>query len=337
MEKPQPILEGKTVAMGYKKGKSIQWISEQLFFKLYGGKLTCLMGPNGVGKSTLIKAILGNEVSRKGVIQYKGKDIRKFSPKTLAKNISVVLTDPPKAAHLTVGQLVALGRTPFTNWLGTLSEEDCKVVNNALEMTKTAYLLKKKIGEISDGQRQKVMIARALAQDGELIILDEPTAHLDLVNRYEIMHLLREIAHTSRKAVLVVTHDLDIALNTADEFWLMPQKGPLIHGLPEDMVLSGQINRLLPDDALHFDRMSGKIQPYEFERYSGIEGPQEVVQWLKLALRKNRLSLRKSMKIIAKSDPIRFIIDDGSTVQTVETIAEVIKSTYINTFSDFKQ
>ena len=325
MEKLQPILEGKNVAMGYKKGKSVHWIAEQLSFNLYSGKLTCLLGPNGVGKSTLIKTILGNDVLQTGVIQYKGMDIRKFSSKTLAKKISVVLTDPLKATNLTVGQLVALGRTPFTNWLGTLSDKDHKVVSTALEITKTAYLQKKKVGEISDGQLQKVMIARALAQDGELIILDEPTAHLDLVNRYEIMHLLREIAHTNRKAILVVTHDLDIALNTADEFWLMPQKGPLLHGIPEDMVLSGHINRLLPDGSLYFDSLSGKIQPHDLVDYPGIEGPQEVVQWLKLALRKNRLPLHKSIKIIAERDPIRFSIDDGSVVKTETTIAGVIK------------
>ena len=170
------------------------------------------------------------------------------------------------------------------------------------------------------------MIARALAQDGELIILDEPTAHLDLVNRYEIMHLLREIAHTSRKAVLVVTHDLDIALNTADEFWLMPQKGPLLHGIPEDMVLSGHINRLLPEGSLYFDSLSGKIQPYDLVDYPGIEGPQEVIQWLKLALRKNRISLTESIKIVAEKDPIRFSIADGNAVKTVGTIAEVIRN-----------
>ena len=121
MEKPQPILEAKDVTIGYKKGKSVQWISEKLFFTLYSGKLTCLLGPNGVGKSTLIKAILGNDVFQMGMIQFKGMDIRKFDSKTLAKKISVVLTDPLKAANLTVGQLVALGRTPCTNWLGTRS------------------------------------------------------------------------------------------------------------------------------------------------------------------------------------------------------------------------
>src|SRR5690606_14308012 len=136
-------------------------------------------------------------------ILYKGQPIRSFSPQSLARRISVVLTDRFSAGNLTVRQLVALGRIPFTNWLGSLAPEDEAAVEAAITATKTTYLKDRKISEISDGQLQKVMIARALAQDGELMILDEPTAHLDLVNRFEIMHLLREIAREQNKAVLV--------------------------------------------------------------------------------------------------------------------------------------
>src|SRR5690606_22686269 len=141
----------------------------------------------------------------------------------------------------------------FTNWLGSLAPEDEAAVEAAITATKTTYLRDRKISEISDGQLQKVMIARALAQDGELMILDEPTAHLDLVNRFEIMHLLREIAREQNKAVLVITHDLEIAVETADEFLLMPFEGPLISGKPEDLILTGAINSLLPSGRMRFN------------------------------------------------------------------------------------
>src|SRR5690606_34527918 len=137
------------------------------------------------------------------------------------------------AGNLAVKQLGALGRSPFTNWLGSLAPDDEAAIEAAIKATKTEYIKDRKVAEISDGQLQKVMIARALAQDGELMILDEPTAHLDLVNRFEIMHLLRAIARDQNKAVLVITHDLEIAVETADEFLLMPYEGPLISGRPE--------------------------------------------------------------------------------------------------------
>src|SRR5690606_38669822 len=175
------------------------------------------------------------------------KPIGQLSPRDMARNVSVVLTDRISPGNLTVRQLVALGRIPFTSWLGSMSPEDEQAVQKALDATHIGYIENRKVSEISDGQLQKTMIARALAQDGELMVLDEPTAHLDLVNRMEIMQLLREIAHSRNKAILVVTHDLDIAVEAADEFWLMTCGGALTTGSPEDLILSGSINQLLPE------------------------------------------------------------------------------------------
>ncbi|MEX2594734.1 MAG: ABC transporter ATP-binding protein [Anditalea sp.] len=325
MKKDIPILEGKEVAIGYKTGKNFNLVADKISFTLPSGRLTCLLGPNGVGKSTLIKAILGQVMPIKGEILYQGVAIRKFNPKELAKKISVVLTDRVSSGNLTVHQLVALGRIPFTNWLGTLSEPDEKTVEEAIKATKIGYLRGKRISEISDGQLQKVMIARALAQDGELMILDEPTAHLDLVNRFEIMHLLRSIAQTQQKAILVVTHDLDIAIETADEFWLMPFEGPLVTGRPEDLILSGQISQLLPTDQLHFSPATGKIQFSVPQEYPQINGPEEVVQWLKLALRKNGVILGNHVKITAYKDPVYFWVEKGDKGAKVSSIEEILQ------------
>ncbi|MDO8965082.1 ABC transporter ATP-binding protein [Algoriphagus sp.] len=294
-------LEGKGLSLGYFHQKARKEILHGLNFQLFKGELTCLLGPNGVGKSTLIKAILGQIKPWQGEIFLGSQAIQNLKTEDLAKQISVVLTDPVFPGNMTVGQLVALGRTPHTAWSGKLSETDREIVEKALSDTKIQYLRDERLSEISDGQRQKAMIARALAQDGQLMILDEPTAHLDLVNRFEIMQVLREIASQKGKAVLVVTHDLDIAVETADRFWLLNCGTPLISGKPEDLIISGEINQLLPGEKFKFSVERGKL---EFEiRDSGfeIEGPQELVFWVKKALRKAGLSTFKGTLTIQRS------------------------------------
>lgn len=295
-------LEGKGLTVGYFHTKSKKEIFQDLEFQLFQGELTCLLGPNGVGKSTLIKAILGQITPWKGEILIEDHALGKLGIEELAKLISVVLTDPVFPGNMTVGQLVALGRTPHTGWSGKLNGEDRKIVEKALSDTKINHLRDERLIEISDGQRQKAMIARALAQDGQLMILDEPTAHLDLVNRYEIMQLLREIAHQKNKAVLVVTHDLDIAVETADRFWMLNCGIPLISGKPEDLIISGQINQLLPGEKYRFSLERGKmefgVQDSKFE----ISGPQELVFWVKKALQKAKIGV-PTESISVKKDP----------------------------------
>jgi iron complex transport system ATP-binding protein len=294
-------LEGKGLSLGYFHQKARKEILHVLNFQLFSGELTCLLGPNGVGKSTLIKAILGQIKPWQGEILLENQVLQKFGTEELAKRISVVLTDPVFPGNMTVGQLVALGRTPHTAWSGKLSETDRQIVEKALSDTKIQYLRDERLSEISDGQRQKAMIARALAQDGQLMILDEPTAHLDLVNRFEIMQVLREIASQKEKAVLVVTHDLDIAVETADRFWLLNCGTPLISGKPEDLIISGEINQLLPGKKFKFSVERGKL---EFEiRDSGFEitGPTELVFWVKKALRKAGLNTFKGTLTIQRS------------------------------------
>ena len=251
---------GTNLTLGYAKGKVHKEILSGLDFELFEGEMCCLLGPNGVGKSTLVKAILGQLKPFEGDVLLRGKPISTYSNEMLAKELSVVLTEPFLPGNMTVGQLVAMGRIPHTSWTGKLEGSDREIVNNALEATKTAYLRDERLSEISDGQRQKALIARALAQDGKVMVLDEPTAHLDLVNRYEIMHLLREISKSHGKSILVVTHDLEIALETADRFWLLNCGTPLISGLPEDLVISGKINQLLPGESFRFSVEKGRIE-----------------------------------------------------------------------------
>jgi iron complex transport system ATP-binding protein len=323
MGRDELILQGKEVAVGYHKGKDIHWVARDLSFSMRTGQLVCLLGPNGVGKSTLIKAIMGQKLPVAGEILFQGEPIQQLGAQRMARKVSVVLTDRISPGNLDVRQLVGLGRIPFTNWLGNLSEEDEKAIDQAIAATNIGYLKEKKVAELSDGQLQKVMIARALAQDGELMVLDEPTAHLDLINRMEIMQLLRDIAHSRNKAILVVTHDLDIAVETADAFWLMPCGGRMVNGTPEDMILSGDINQLLPDEKFYFNPSTGKIQSSNPLDCPQIEGPEEVAQWLKLALRKNHLPL-KNIKITVQTDPLLFMVDKNGTEMPFTTIQEVV-------------
>jgi len=311
-------LEGKGLTLGYFHQKVKKEILTDLDFQLFTGELTCLLGPNGVGKSTLIKAILGQIKPWKGEIFVENKAIENLGVEELAKRISVVLTDPVFPGNMTVGQLVALGRTPHTGWSGKLGEKDREIVEKALSDTKITYLRDERLSEISDGQRQKAMIARALAQDGKIMILDEPTAHLDLVNRFEIMELLRDIAAQKGKAVLVVTHDLDIAIETADRFWLLNCGTPLISGKPEDLIISGKINQLLPGEKYRFSLERGKLE-FEIQNLKfDISGPKELVFWVEKALKKSGITEIKDPIFIEK-DPF-LISTEGKEYKTINAL-----------------
>lgn len=317
-------LEGKELSLGYRKGKTSKEILSGLNFQLFSGEMTCLLGPNGVGKSTLIKAILGQIAPFSGNLSLEGKDIKTSSLESLAKQIAVVLTDPIFPGNMTVGQLVALGRTPHTGWSGRLNEQDRVLVEKALSDTKITYLQDERLSEISDGQRQKAMIARALAQDGQVLILDEPTAHLDLVNRFEIMSLLRDIAVNRGKGILVVTHDLDIAIETADRFWLLNCGTPLISGRPEDLILSGQVNQLLPSDKYRFNLIRGRIELEGDASEFWIEGPQELVFWVKKSLRKAGISEVQG-QITIQHNPL-FLTYSGQKFGTLEGLIQYLKT-----------
>lgn len=311
---------GKNLTVGYSKQKEKKEILHDLNFSLFSGEMTCLLGPNGVGKSTLVKAILGQLKPWSGSVLLDGKEIGVYTNEELSKRLSVVLTEPFLPGNMTVGQLVAMGRIPHTSWTGKLGEVDIQAVENALEATKIRCLKDERLGEISDGQRQKAMIARALAQDGKVMVLDEPTAHLDLVNRFEIMHLLHDISRKQQKAILVVTHDLEIALETADKFWLLNCGSPMISGLPEDLVISGEINQLLPGKEFRFSIDRGRIEQTISELKFNISGPPELVQWVRKALQKAGVSGLDAM-VKVNNDPFSI----GYQEQVYSSVGEFVE------------
>lgn len=252
------LLETHNLAIGYKTKKVEKVLAKDINLSLKSGQLVALVGQNGVGKSTLIRTLIGLQPALNGKVDLLGKEVVHYKPNELAKIISLVLTDTIQSAGLTVMELVAMGRAPYTSWNGQLSSKDWEKVCWAIEKTRINYIEDKFLHELSDGQLQKAMIARAIAQDGELIILDEPTAHLDLNNRVEIMTLLKELTTTTNKAILVATHELQLTLQLADYLWLSNFNTPIIAGVPEDLAINGAIEKTFFFEKFDYDIITGK-------------------------------------------------------------------------------
>ncbi len=255
---PAPLLTAEDLTVGYLLRKNApRPVAGPLRLALRPGELVCLLGPNGAGKSTLLRTLAGLQAPLAGRLAVGGVPLAGLGAAARARQISIVLTDRSDAATLTVRELVALGRHPHTGWLGALTAHDHDQVRAALAATGTTAFAHRPVGELSDGERQKVMLARALAQDTPVVLLDEPTAHLDLPNRVALMRLLHRLARATGKAVLLSTHELDLALQAADRVWLLPATGPLRTGTPEDLVLSGAFAAAFAREGLAFDAATG--------------------------------------------------------------------------------
>jgi iron complex transport system ATP-binding protein len=241
---------------GYGSGAKRIVVSSQLpALEIRAGQLICLLGPNGSGKSTLLRTLAGLQPALGGAIDIAGVTNR--TPAGLARQISLVLTDRVRGNNLTVSSLVALGRYPYSGWLGVLSAEDKAAVEWAIQAAGIQALRDRKVHTLSDGETQKMMLARALAQDTPILMLDEPTAHLDLPSRIHLMRLLHRLARQTRKGILLSTHELDLALQIADEVWLLQAQGPLHKGAPEDLVLNGVFESAFAKEDIVFDKEAG--------------------------------------------------------------------------------
>ena len=256
-------------------------VQSNLNLVVENGDLICMLGTNGCGKSTLLRTLAGLQPSLAGKVLLQGQSLDDLSSQQKAKLFALVLTDPVEAKNMTVYDVIALGRYPYSSWLGNLSEED----KHFIQRVKLQHKTFSRISELSDGERQRVMIARALAQDTPLILLDEPTAHLDLPNRVDTMLLLRRLAHETGKAVVLSTHELDLALQTADKLWLMsPQKG-MYCGLPEDLVLSGAFQEVFASQSFFFNPANGNFSvSYDTYKPVHVYGDKMRVYWTVRAL-----------------------------------------------------
>jgi iron complex transport system ATP-binding protein len=288
------LVLGRALSVGYRLGRGRELrLLERADFELEPGELVCLLGPNGSGKSTLLRTIAGMQRPLAGRVDLLGHDVRARDPEWLARHVSVVLTEPVDAGALTARELVALGRYPYTDWLGRLTPADHQRVAAAIAAVHAEPLAAHSVKSLSDGERQRVLIARALAQEPELMILDEPTAYLDLPRRIETLGLLRRLVRATGVTVLLSTHHLDLALDHADRVWLLPPGGPLEVGAPEDVALSGALERTFVSERLAFDRAEGTFRLLDTTDGAAgtrptvvLEGDGLVGRWTERALRR---------------------------------------------------
>ncbi|HEY6142843.1 MAG TPA: ABC transporter ATP-binding protein [Flavobacterium sp.] len=252
------ILSTENLSIGYKTKSATIAIAENLNLNLQKGKLITLIGANGIGKSTLLRTITGIQKPLSGTVFLNDKNISSYSSLALAQNLSVVLTEKLPPSNLTVFELVALGRQPYTNWVGKLTPDDITKINEAIELTQIGHLTSKKHYEISDGQLQIVLIARALAQDTPLIILDEPTTHLDLLHKVALFKLLKKLSQETEKCILLSTHDIDMAIQLSDEIIIMTPE-TVVQDQPCNLITKGSFNTLFKDEHIVFDSEKGKF------------------------------------------------------------------------------
>ena len=250
------MLATRDLAVGYGKVALLG----PLDLSLRAGQFACLIGANGVGKSTLLRTLCGMQSPLAGCVTLDGADLGAMAAAERAKKLAVVLTERIASGALNGLELVALGRYPHTHWTGRLSETDHIAIRDALADTDAAELQTKLLAEMSDGERQRMMIARAIAQQPRVLILDEATAFLDLPRRVEFMELLLQLARKRRIAILLSTHDLELALRYADEIWLADRSRQLHVGGPEDLVLDGRFAQAFAVDGLSFDLERGELR-----------------------------------------------------------------------------
>lgn len=257
------VISAQGVSIGYRQTKhnDSNCLYTDLSFELYKGELVCLLGANGAGKSTLLRTISTSQPALTGEIFLEGKNIKSYPEKELSKRMGLVLTDKTSVGGLTVRELVELGRYPYTGFFGQLDKKDKEIVRQAMEDVGISHKTHTYMAELSDGERQKAMIAKSLAQECPLILLDEPTAFLDVTSSIEIISLLHQLAMDQQKTILLSTHNIDLALHLADRLWLLSKKNGLQKGVTEDVVLSGKIDHFFDSESIEFNNESGNFLP----------------------------------------------------------------------------
>ncbi len=260
MHQPKPVLKISDLSIGYSEAnKKAITIKKDLTLTALSGELITLIGKNGIGKSTLLRTIANLQPPLHGSYQICGKAPDQYSRNQFAQKVSFVSTEIIRTSNLTVYDLIAFGRLPHTGWFGSLRNKDKQKVEQAIEQVGIQTLRNKPVDQLSDGERQRAMIARCLAQDTKLIILDEPTAFLDIANRYEIIYLLKTLSQEQQKTVVFSSHDIHIALKTADKIWLMSNTG-IQEGAGEDLIIQNAFVNLFDSKNINFNKKHGDFE-----------------------------------------------------------------------------
>lgn len=247
------ILKTENLSIGYQSKKKQTFITSDINLSIDKGKLVAVLGKNGIGKSTLLRTLSKVQKPISGDIFYQQKNIKSISEKELSTKLSLVLTERLPESQLTVYELVALGRQPYTNWIDRLSENDIEKIEFAINQTEIHHLKNKRFYELSDGQLQRVLIARALAQDTEIIILDEPTAHLDLHHTIKIFSLLKKLVDETSKTIILSSHQVNLSIQFADKIILFSDD--TIHsGTSTELINNNLFDDLFPTEIVNFNK-----------------------------------------------------------------------------------
>ncbi len=257
MAQTKTSVQLKNLSTAYRGKGGIKFVSQGLNVSIRQGEFVALLGTNGCGKSTLLRTIAGLQEAFVGQVFINEADIQSLSNKEKARLLSLVLTDKVQSNYFLVEDIVSIGRYPHIGALGILSKQDKAIIDKSLKQCNLESYKTRDYSDLSDGEKQRVMLARALAQDTALMMLDEATAHLDLPSRVELMKMLRDLAKETQKAILLSTHELDLALQWCDTIWLMNKDGNLRVGAPEDLVLNGSFSEVFDSELFNFDIPSG--------------------------------------------------------------------------------
>lgn len=257
MSMKEATIQINDLSIGYHSKNDTKLVASHITTTIYSGELTCLLGANGVGKSTLLRTLSAFQPRISGEIALLSRDIQDYSDKELSTIVGVVLTDKCEIRNMTVRELIGMGRSPYTGFWGRLGKEDKQIVEESISLVRIENLASRMVHTLSDGERQKVMIAKALAQETPVIFLDEPTAFLDFPSKVEIMQLLHSLTRSTNKTIFLSTHDLELALQIADKIWLMDREKGISTGTPEDLALSGSLSGFFARKGIIFDMETG--------------------------------------------------------------------------------
>jgi iron complex transport system ATP-binding protein len=325
-------LETKNLSIGYSRGNWKNILHSNINISLEEGEFASILGPNGSGKSSLLKTFAGFIPKISGKILIQNEEIDRMSEHEKSKKVSIVLTERPIVADMTVFELIALGRTPFTGFFGKINKNDKIIIEKALTDVGLEGYNNRFVSQLSDGECQKAFIAKALVQQTPVLLLDEPTAFLDLPSRVEIMHLLRDLAHTQGKTILLSTHDLELALQTADKILLMNKKFNLRTGFPEELALAGDLKTFFEKDGIIFDYLTGQfiINKEDVQKVRLI-GTGVEYKWIKNAILRNGFAITDSQsysfKIEINNENINkyFVTIADETVYKLSNIKELLE------------
>ena len=285
------------LSIGYPGKSDVKVVADGICAGINSGELTCLLGANGVGKSTLLRTLSAFQPKLGGEIRIQGKEIESYTDKQLSRVISVVLTEKCDIRNMSVTELIGLGRSPYTGFWGTLTKEDRQVVERAVALVGIPHLAHRMVHTLSDGERQKVMIAKALAQETPVIYLDEPTAFLDFPSKVEMMQLLHHLSRQTDKTIFLSTHDLELALQIADKIWLMDKANGVTIGTPEDLALNGSLSSFFARKGIVFDLETGLFRvDNEYTMQIRLSGHGQRYAMVRKALQRNGILANRNVE-----------------------------------------